>query len=246
MSNQSTVANLTHYSRNNPLFSVVVQSLVPLLPRETFADHPDVLDAYDTMTTLNAAVHDHRGKAAALHQEAQVADQKYGAAVTAAVVAGKGGDSVKNPAPAMRAEALAHEKLAEKTLTDATQHGYVLGELMAGAARECFGASEETLTASAGDVRASIAMLGATWKRWAEAWALRQTLSAIAYRGGAVFGFEPTDRIPAEVAAALATLERHLTALDTLKHDEAAVDAWRAQNTDWDRRAEDQRQAASA
>jgi hypothetical protein len=129
---------LKNYTRNQRFNRPNVPASAALLPRETFADHPDVLDAYDTMVRLNEAITENARAAGRKSQEADQAALTYKREVADALAAGMDPANVKNLEPQLRAESKAHEQFATDAKQKATAHGYVLGDLMHQVAAACF------------------------------------------------------------------------------------------------------------
>lgn len=220
---------LKFYSRNDRLKRATVPPSTTMLPRETFDGNDELLAAYDTMTTLNAAIRDNAALAESKRREAADAETQHKIDVAAAMAAGKDPAKVNNRGAKLIAEAEAHEEYAAEARLEAARHGHVLGDLMQRHAPHAFAASESRMDAQATAVESAVAGLESAWAEWATAWEVRRRLSGLHILGGVVSGFRQ-GVVPAEVQTALNSLRQHLAELDALKADEAEIQRWREQD----------------
>jgi hypothetical protein len=200
-----------------------------LLPRDMFADHPDILAAYDRLIALREAETGHTRTANLERDAASTATAKYKADVADALATGKDPAKIKNDTDRHAAQAEAHAQFARDAALEATRVSHHLAPMIAAVAGDLTGPSELAMEQAAKRVQGAIDGLRQEWAAWADAWKIRTILSSAALYGGVLGNYQPTGKLPADVATSLDSLTDKLRDLDRLKEDEATYRAWRAQ-----------------
>jgi hypothetical protein len=127
-----------HFSRADRFHECTVKPQTVLPPRETFDGHPDVLEAYDLMDTLNGSIREHWRAVKDKRAKSTHAAEDYRAKVRDALAKGEDGTAIKDQTARYEAEAKAHESFAKGAIGQATRHGITLGGLFAKVAADTF------------------------------------------------------------------------------------------------------------
>ncbi|WP_106814263.1 hypothetical protein [Microbacterium timonense] len=209
-----------------------------LLPRDLFDGHPEILDLYDRLTALRDAEAEHSRTANLERDAAARATEKYKAEVREALATGKDASKIRNDTDRHTAQAEAHAQFARDAAVEAARVSHRLAPLIAAAASSLTNPSELVMEQAAKRVNGAIENLRKEWAAWSDAWKVRTILSQADLFGGQLVNYQPTGKLPADVATALDTLADKLHDLERLKEDEQKYRAWRAE--------EERAQAANA
>lgn len=221
-----TMRTLTYFVRNEAPHAATYRPDATLPPRETFADHPDILDVYDEFVRLQEAMRSNARTSLAKRSAAQEAERTYQTDVANALRDGEDPAKVKQNAPRLYAEAKAHDGFSTDARAHLTSTGQRLGAAIQQAGASLFPASEEQMAEAARDIEAAVDTLTQLWATWGEAWGLRLHLSNVTHSGGSGLNYQAS-RIPPKVLEGLAAVSATLTDLATLQHDEGQINAWR-------------------
>ena len=222
---------LTFFDRNSKFIAPDVRKNTTLPPRKTFEGQKAALEAYDNYTaTIDARTREYR-EARKLRDEASAGRTAYNRAIREALTAGTPTDGITDPHDALIKQAEHHEDLAAQADVQLITLGLILGQAIHKAAPKLFKDAEKSMEAAASRVRADIEALRESWATWSEAWQTRVLLSESHLNGGALRNYDPRSPLPKDVVDALNTIEARLNDLETLKHDEALLIEWRAQQT---------------
>lgn len=221
-----TMRTLTYFTRNDAPHPASYSPDALLPPRDTFADHPEVLLAYDEFTRLQAAMRENASQSVTKRQAADQAERDYGSAVAKALREGSDPAKIKQDAPRLRAEAAAHDTFASDSRRELANTSARLGRAIQQTGATLFPATEAAMTDAAERIELAVAGLRDAWDEWGKAWALRLHLSNVVNSGGSLLNYRP-DAIPVEVRDALTKVSATLENLDVLKRDEGLLAAWR-------------------
>lgn len=220
--------HLTHYRRDQRRQAVHYVRPGDPVPA-AFATHRKTSAAAAAFTRASEAWMHHTGEAIRLRAEADAAAARYAEQLSAAFSKGKSATGIVNAEADLRAQAAAHDDLATRAHKEATEAGAAFGDLIATHATDLYPDADAQLEAAAQTVRGAVDTLRGAWSQWSQAWSARYWLSQAATVGGWLYPFTPDTDLPADVAKALGVLIDRLGDLEALRHDEAEIAAFRAE-----------------
>lgn len=234
MSFQTTNLNqrrpLAIHARGQRVNEPYVRSNTRLLPRETFAGHPDVLASYDRMATLLDAIDHHTSEIRRLRRASEQAAETYRLEVREALSTGKDTSKISNESADLAIQAKEHEALLRRAQHAADAHGRQLGSDIQAAAPLAFDGVEKRLDTADAKVRRAVTALEKSMEEWGSAWQERRILSAIHLFGGPLMDHEPEHAMPKEIYTALELIADQLANPDRIRADEAQLGAERAKS----------------
>jgi hypothetical protein len=190
----------------------------------------DLAEMLDTWHQLIASEKEQARLAAVANGKADAAAATYREQVRAALSSGEDPTKVKNDTDRHKATAAAHIKFHDDARNQREKLGHTLGPVLEAEAAAMFAPIEERIEKSARTVRGALAGVREAWAVHSADFEMRRWLSHAELRGGQIGAYHGASPLPHDVAAALATLEDHINALDKLKADEQEVREYRAAN----------------
>ncbi|WP_426979234.1 hypothetical protein ACQCSU_08125 [Pseudarthrobacter sp. O4] len=199
--------------------SVMVRQ--PMPPRDWFARFPDVLDKYDAMVRLNAAIVEHADSSRIARHNAENADFEYGESIKEALRAGTDPSAVSNKRDSYLQQASAHERLSQEAQTKATAHGHVLGEALAAVAKEVAADAEQRITNALEEVERIERTKASYLASIAHSWPIRLSMSSLHYTGGELHAHYPS--APQDAREELSNLNAEEAHIEDRRERDAAA-----------------------
>jgi hypothetical protein len=221
---------LAIHARGQRIHEPYVRTNTRLLPRETFAGQPEVLAAYDKMSTLLDAIDKHTSEIRRLRRESDQAADVYRLKVHEAMATGADVNMLSNTSADLAIQAKEHESLLRRASGAADAHGRNLGRLIQAAAPDAFAAVEKRINTADDKVRRALPALEKSIQERDAAWQVRRILSHTHLFGGGVPDYEPEHGVPNELHTAIGIIVDQLDNLERIKADEAQLAAERAKD----------------
>jgi len=188
----------------------------------------DLAEALATWHELRTAERDQARLAAAANGQAAAAAAAYRRDVGTALSQRKDPAKVKDKTEQHKAIAAAHVGFSNDARSQRERLGYDLGLMLEQAAPSLHAPIEQRIEKSARTVRGSLTAVREAWSVYSGDFEMRRWLSHVELDGGRVGAYHGAGPLPAEVVAALAVLEDHISSLDKLRSDEEQVKQHRA------------------
>lgn len=218
---------LHFYTRTNRILEPSLSPRAHLLPRRVFESDADLLALYERFVTLKENQTKHQTLAGKARLAAESARTVHAAKRRELLATGGDLSKLSDTSAKHLEEAethTAHAKAAEGALLGvARELAYKLAEV----APHLLDPSEERIKTAAAVMDDAIDALEGAWIDYERAWRERRILGQAALFAGPIVNYDDSATLPPAVAEAVSTLRSHLTNLDRLKADEAAIRAER-------------------